>query len=58
MPNLMYMTSFDNMDERNAHWKSFGADPEWKVLSAMPEYQHNVSRNETILMRGTAYSDY
>lgn len=58
MPNLMYMTSFENMAERNAHWKTFGADPEWKVLSAMPEYQHNVSRNETILMRGTAYSDY
>ena len=30
MPNLMYMTSFDNRASRDAHWKSFSADPEWK----------------------------
>ena len=58
MPNLMYMTSFENMDDRNKHWKAFGDDPVWKKLSAMPEYQHNVSRNETILMYPTDYSDY
>ncbi|MES2891928.1 MAG: NIPSNAP family protein [Bacteroidota bacterium] len=58
MPNLMYMTSFENMAERDAHWKAFGSDPQWKVLSAKPEYQHNVSRNETILMRARPYSDY
>ncbi len=27
MPNLMYMTSFENMDDRNNHWKTFSADP-------------------------------
>ena len=58
MPNLMYMTSFENMDDRNAHWKTFGSDPEWKKLSALPEYQNNVSRNETILMRALPFSDY
>ncbi|MGZ8559268.1 MAG: NIPSNAP family protein [Chitinophagaceae bacterium] len=58
MPNLMYMTTFENMEERNKHWKAFGDDPVWKKLSAMPEYQHNVSRNETILMYPTDYSDY
>ena len=25
MPNLMYMTSFENKADRDAHWKSFGA---------------------------------
>ncbi len=57
MPNLMYMTSFENMQERDQHWKAFGADPAWKVLSAKPEYQHNVSKNDTWLMRAAAYSD-
>lgn len=58
MPNLVYMTSFENMEERNKHWKSFSDDPEWKKLVAMPEYKNNVSRNETILMRAATYSDY
>jgi hypothetical protein len=58
MPNLMYMTSFENMDDRNAHWKSFGGDPVWKELSSKPEYQNNVSRNETIMLKATPYSDY
>ncbi|MCY7420783.1 MAG: NIPSNAP family protein [Chitinophagaceae bacterium] len=58
MPNLVYMTSFENKEERDAHWKSFSADAEWKKLSAMPEYQNNVSRNETILMKAAEYSDF
>jgi len=58
MPNLMYMTSFENMADRDAHWKSFSADPEWKTLSSMPEYKNNVQKNDTKLMRATSYSDY
>jgi NIPSNAP len=58
MPNLMYMTSFENMADRDAHWKSFSAAPEWKTLSAMPEYQNNVSKNVTSFLRATDYSDY
>jgi len=58
MPNLIYMTSFENMADRDAHWKTFSADPEWKKLSSDPVYQHNVSRPEIILMRATGYSDY
>lgn len=57
MPNLMYMTSFENMEQRDQHWKAFGADPAWKTLSAKPEYQHNVSKADIWLMRATAYSD-
>jgi hypothetical protein len=30
MPNLMYMTSFDNIDSRNEHWKAFGESKTWK----------------------------
>lgn len=58
MPNLMYMTSFNNLADRNAHWSSFGNDPDWKVLSANKAYQSNVSSIEIIYTRPTNYSDY
>jgi hypothetical protein len=38
MPNLTYMLGFKNMDEQKAAWKRFLAHPDWKKLSAMPEY--------------------
>lgn len=57
-PNLMYMTSFDNMQSRTEHWKAFVDSPEWKALVAMPEYKNNVSRLEAILTRATPYSDF
>lgn len=57
MPNLIYMTSFENMDERNKHWKTFGDDPEWQKLRVMPNYQNNVSKADIHLLRTTAYSD-
>ncbi len=58
MPNLVYMTSFENMEERNKHWKTFVDDPEWKKLVSMEEYKNNVSKAEIILTRAAAYSDY
>jgi len=57
MPNLMYMTSFANMAAREAHWKAFGADPEWKRLSGLPEYQNNVSHIDITFLRPANYSD-
>ena len=58
MPNLMYMTCFENMAARDAHWKTFVEDPEWKRISSLPKYQHNVSRADIILMHATAYADF
>ena len=57
MPNLMYLTTFENKAAREAHWKSFGSDPAWKQLSAMPEYQHNVSHQDIMFLYPTEYSD-
>ncbi len=57
MPNLMYMTSFENMNDRNEHWKNFSADPEWKRLSSMPEYQNTVSKIDIVFLTPTQYSD-
>jgi len=58
MPNLMYMTSFENMEDRDAHWKEFVNSPEWKALTAMEEYKNNVSRSDIILMKAKKYSDF
>lgn len=57
MPNLMYMTTFNNQADRDAHWKSFSADPDWKKLSALEEYKNNVSKNEQFFLRPAGYSD-
>lgn len=57
MPNLMYMTTFTNMESREAHWKAFGTDPDWDRMKVMEEYQNTVSRNDTRLLYPTDYSD-
>lgn len=57
MPNLMYMTSFNNRADRDAHWKTFGADPEWVKLKDMPQYLNTVSRNDTMLLNPTSFSE-
>jgi hypothetical protein len=57
MPNLMYMTSFDNQLTHDEHWKNFGNDPEWKKLSGMAEYQKNVSKADITLMHPASFSD-
>lgn len=57
MPNLMYMTSFENMQSREDHWKAFSNDPAWKTLSALPEYQKNVSHSDIYFLRPTEYSE-
>ena len=58
MPNLMYLTCFNNMAERDAHWKSFTDDADVKEIFAMDEYKNNVNKADIILMHATSYSDY
>jgi hypothetical protein len=57
MPNLMYMTSFENKNARDEHWAAFSKDPAWKTLSAKKEYQKNVSKIEITFLRPTEYSE-
>ncbi len=58
MPNLMYMTTFDNQASRDAHWKSFGSDSTWKRISTLPQYQNTVSKADIFFLRPVEYSDY
>ena len=58
MPNLMYMTSFDNQESRDDHWKAFVDSDEWSALKTDPNYQKNVSKADIYFLYPTAYSDY
>jgi len=58
MPNLMYMTAFENRAERDKHWDAFFHSPEWLALNADHQYDHNVSRADIIFLRATDYSDF
>jgi hypothetical protein len=56
MPSLNYMLTFADMAARDAAWSAFGKDPEWKTLSADPQYRDNVSAISDIILRPTGYS--
>lgn len=56
MPCLTYMLTFKDMEERNANWAKFSADPDWKQVSQAVEYANTVSRIERIFLEPTAYS--
>jgi hypothetical protein len=57
-PNLTYMLTFDDMEERNKNWKVFGSDPEWKKISGMAEYANAkiVSRITNTFLVPAAFS--
>jgi hypothetical protein len=57
MPNLMYLTTFENMEDREKHWKAFSNDAQWKTLTGLPLYQNNVQHADIIFLRPTDYSD-
>lgn len=57
MPNLIYITRFKDIADREAHWKSFVASAAWKQMSNLPEYVNTVSKSDIILMRAKSYSD-
>ena len=58
MPNLMYLTTFADMATHDERWATFRANPEWKAMSALPEYQNTVSRSVKLLLHPTDYSDF
>jgi len=56
MPSLTYMLTFADMTARDAAWSAFTKDPDWKTLSADPQYKENVSAISDIILRPTPYS--
>jgi hypothetical protein len=58
MPNLMYMTTFKDMETRDKLWKSFVDSPEWKALIGNPFYSNNVNKIDIEFLSPMSYSDY
>lgn len=44
MPNLTYMTVYDNEAARASAWKRFMAHPDWQVLKKVEKYEGTVSK--------------
>ena len=56
LPNLTYMLTFSDISARDAAWAAFIRDPDWKTLSADPQYRENVSAISDIILQPTPYS--
>jgi len=41
MPNLTYMLAFNDMAELESKWAAFGADADWKKLTADPRFAYD-----------------
>ncbi len=59
LPNLIYMLTFANLEERAKNWAAFVNDPEWKKLSTTPGYTDPeiVSNISNVILSPTAYSE-
>ena len=58
MPNLTYLTPFENLAAREKAWEAFGADPEWAKVRKESVEKHGqiVQTIQLSLFRATAYS--
>ncbi len=56
MPNLTYMLTFANMQERDKNWSAFSKHPDWQALKAKEEYKDTVSNITDIILRPTSFS--
>jgi hypothetical protein len=57
MPNLMYLTVYNDKKDMDDHWTAFFATDEWKTLNAIPEYKGVVAKAERNFLHATSYSD-
>ncbi|MDR2882685.1 MAG: NIPSNAP family protein [Alistipes sp.] len=58
MPSLTYLTWYKDADTRREAWNRFGAHPEWRRMSRMPEYAHTATDNVIRLLTPLPYSKY
>jgi NIPSNAP len=59
LPSLTYMLSFPDIPALEATWAKFGADPDWKKLSADPRFKLDpptVSNVTSLVLRPLPYS--
>ena len=56
MPNLTYMTVYDNAAHRDACWKKFQSHPEWAKLKVVEKYAGAVSKIHKFNLLPRSYS--
>lgn len=58
LPNLTYMLSFSDLSQADDLWNKFFSDPQWKKLSAMPEYSFEpiVANVTSLILNPAPYS--
>lgn len=57
MPNLMYLTTFENKASQDEHWAAFRSAPAWLVLKEDQQYANTVSKNVKVFLTPADYSD-
>ncbi|MGY3052812.1 hypothetical protein ACVWYG_001008 [Pedobacter sp. UYEF25] len=55
IPDLIYLTTYNNMADHETKWKAFGAA--YDKVNKLPQYQNNVSHITSTFLRPTEYSD-
>jgi hypothetical protein len=54
---LVYILAYPSMEAREASWKAFHADPEWKKVQAESEADGKIVKNvESVFLNPTDYS--
>ena len=56
MPCFTYMITFKDMQERDANWKAFLDDAEWKRIVVDPQYADSMNRIVKVFLEPLAYS--
>ncbi len=58
LPRVTYMVSFKELEQLNKLWKAFFSDPQWKKLTAMPEFnfEPTVSNVSNLVVTPAPYS--
>ena len=56
LPNLTYLITFKDMEERKANWDKFREHPDWLSLKEEPEYKDTVSHIVNKFLQPLEYS--
>ena len=57
MPNLMYLTTFENKTSQEKHWDAFRKSSDWNSLKEDKQYKNTVSKIEKLYLYPTDYSE-
>lgn len=58
MPNLVYMTSGEDLETHKQHWSAFSDAPVWQALKNDPQYKDNMNGMERYLLKRTSASQF